>query len=72
MEDKNLEQVKQLINRIADSYSLPTEEQVEAMRQLTGIEWDAEDLQELCCEYWSHNTLAETAYMMFHEEYPPV
>lgn len=29
MEEKNLEQVKELINRIADSYDLPTEEQVE-------------------------------------------
>lgn len=72
MEEKNLEQVKELINRIADSYDLPTEEQVERMNQLTGEEWNAEDLQMICCEYWSHNSLEETAYMMFHGDYPPV
>lgn len=72
MEEKNLDQVKELIDRIADSYDLPTEEQVDKMNQLTGEEWEAEDLQMLCCEYWSHNSLEETAYMMFHGEYPPV
>ena len=80
MESKNLEQVKELINRIADNYDFPTEEpteqqiekQTEEMRKLTGIDWDAEDLQMLCFEYWSHNSLDETAYMMFHENYPPV
>ncbi len=72
MEDKNLEQVKELIEEIADYYDLPTEEQVEEIRRLTGIEWTAEDLQTSCCEYWSHNSLEETAYLMFHEEYPPV
>lgn len=72
MEEKNLDQVKELINRIADSYDLPTEEQIDKMNQLTGEEWEAEDLQMLCCEYWSHNSLEETAYMMFHGEYPPV
>lgn len=72
METKNLEQVKELINRIADYYDLPTEEQTEEMRKLTGIDWSAEDLQMQCCEYWSHNSLEETAYLMFHEDYPPV
>lgn len=72
MEEQNLEQVKELINRIADSYDLPTDEQVSEMHRLTGIEWDAEDLQMSCCEYWSHNSLEETAYLMFHESYPPV
>lgn len=72
MEIKDLEQVKDLINRIADFYDLPTEEQTEEMRKLTGKDWDAEDLQMACCEYWSHNSLEETAYFMFHEDYPPV
>lgn len=72
MEHENLEQVKELINRIADSYDLPTEEQVAEMCSLTKEDWSAEDLQEICCEYWSHNSLEETAYIMFHGEYPPV
>lgn len=72
MEEKNLEQVKELIDRIADSYDLPTGEETEEMQKLTGIDWDAEDLQMMCCEYWSHNSIDETAYLMFHGEYPPV
>lgn len=72
METKNLEQVKELINRIADCYDLPTKEQTEEMQKLTGMDWDTEDLQMTCCEYWSHNSLEETAYLMFHGDYPPV
>lgn len=72
METKNLEQVKELINRIADCYDLPTEEQTEEMQRLTGRDWNAEGLQMECCEYWSHNSLEETAYLMFHGNYPPV
>lgn len=72
METKNLEQVKELINRIADYYDLPTKEQTEEMRKLTGREWSAEDLQMQCCEYWSHNSLEETVYLMFHGDYPPI
>ncbi len=72
METKYLEQVKELINRIADYYDLPTDEQTEEMRNMTGMEWDAEDLQMVCCEYWSHNSLEETAYFMFHGDYPPI
>ena len=72
METKNFEQVKALINRIADCYDLPSEEQTEEMRKLTGMNWNAEDLQMLCCEYWSHNSLEETAYFMFHGNYPQI
>ena len=72
METKNLEQVKELINQIADYYDFPTEEQTEEMQKLTGMDWSAEDLQMQCCEYWSHNSLEETAYLMFHGDYPSV
>lgn len=72
MEERNLEQVKELINRIADSYDLPTAEETEEMQKLTGIDWNAEDLQMECCEYWSRSSLDETAYLMFHGERPPV
>ena len=72
METKYLEQVKELIDWIADSYDLPTEEQTVEMRRLTGVDWEAEELQMMCCEYWSHNSLEETAYLMFHGHYPPV
>ena len=72
MEKEKLEQVKELINRIADSYELPTEEQVAEMHKLTGMSWDAKYLQMSCCEYWSHNSLEETIYLMFHGDYPPI
>ena len=72
MEEKNLEQVQKLINEIADSYGLPLEKDAEEMCRLTGKEWSAEELQLKCCEYWSHHSLNEVAYLMFHEAYPPV
>lgn len=72
MEKKNLEQVRKLIERIADSYDPPTKRQTEKMQKLTGMDWNAEDLQMQCCEYWSHHSLDETAYWLFHGHYPPV
>ncbi len=72
MEEKNLEKVKELINSVSDYYDLPTDEEIEEMCELTGIDWNAEDLQMICCEYWSHHSLEETAYLMFHESYPPI
>ena len=41
------------------------------MQKLTNVDWDAEDLQMYCMEYWSHHALEEVAYLMFHEDYPP-
>ena len=72
MEEKNLDQVKELVDRIGISYDPPTNKETEEMQKLTGINWDAEDLQMICCEYWSHHSLEEVAYLMFHGEYPPV
>lgn len=72
MENENLEQVQELIDDIADSYDLPEDEQVSEMQRLTGQDWTSEELQESCCEYWSHHSLEETAYLMFHGKYPPV
>lgn len=71
MEEKNLQRVKDLIDEIAEYYDLPDEEQTAEMCRLTGQDWPAEDLQEVCCEYWSHHSLEETAYLMFHKKYPP-
>lgn len=42
------------------------------MKKLTGRDWKAEELQMSCCEHWSHHSLEETAYLMFHGYYPPV
>ncbi len=72
MENKNLDQIKLLINRIADLYDPPPAEQTEEMRILTGRNWSAEDLKMACFEYWSHHSLDETAYMLLHGDYPPV
>ena len=71
MEQQHLEAVKALIEEIADSYDLPDEEQVEEMNRLTGMDWDAEELQMYCFEYWSRSSLEETVYAMFHGTLPP-
>ncbi|WP_297979622.1 hypothetical protein [uncultured Oscillibacter sp.] len=63
-----------MINEM-DGYSQegpPSEEQVRQMRHLTGIDWTAEELWQHCFEYTSRASLEETAYLMFHKEYPPV
>lgn len=70
MEQQHLEAVKALIEEIADSYDLPEEEQVEEMNRLTGMDWDAEELQMYCFEYWSRSSLEETVYAMFHGTLP--
>ena len=73
MEEKNLQAVMALINRIADGdYAPPEPEDVAEMNRLTGRDWEAEDLRLICNEYWSHNSLEETAYQMLHGDLPPV
>ncbi|MCI9510762.1 MAG: hypothetical protein HFG13_00030 [Oscillibacter sp.] len=74
LEMRNLEQVKRLTNDL-DDYSRegpPTEERVRQMRDLTGIDWTAEEQWRHCFAYTSRASLEETAYLMFHKEYPPV
>lgn len=62
-----------LINRIADGeYVPPDPEDVAEANRLTGRNWEAEDLRLICCEYWSHNSLEETAYQLLHGDLPPV
>ena len=73
MEEKNPQAVMALINRIADGeYAPPEPEDVAEVNRLTGRDWEAEDLRLICCEYWSHNSLEETAYQLLHGELPPV
>lgn len=63
--------VKALINEIAEYYGEPDEAQVAEMQKLTGIDWDAEDLQMLCCGYWeSPHTLDELVHFLTHEKWP--
>lgn len=73
MEEKNPQAVMALINRIADGeYVPPDPEDVAEANRLTGRNWEAEDLRLICCEYWSHNSLEETAYQLLHGDLPPV
>lgn len=68
---ETVEMIKKLINEIAEYYDEPDDEQVLKMRELTGVNWDAEDLQMLCCGYWeSPRTLDELTYYLVHEEWP--
>ena len=73
MEEKNLQEVMELINRIAEGeYDPPEPEDVAEVNRLTGQDWTAEDLRLICCEYWSHNSLEETAYQLIHGDLPVV
>lgn len=68
---EKIEEIKKLINEIAEYYDEPDEAQTERMQSLTGVDWDAQDLQMLCCGYWeSPHTLDELAYLLMHEEWP--
>ncbi len=71
MELECLEKAKKWIECVGECHALPTEEQVAAIRELTGRGWTAEELRECCVEYWSHHSLEETAYFLFHGDYPP-
>ena len=72
---EHYEEVKELINRIADYYG-PVEEnplleeQAAEMCRLTGRDWDAEEVGNWCFEYWSRASLDETAYYFFHGDLP--
>lgn len=70
-EAERIENIKKLIKEIAEYYGGPDECQVEEMQKLTGVDWEAEDLQMMCCGYWeSPYTLDELAYYFIHEEWP--
>lgn len=70
-EQERIEKLKELINRIADSYAEPSEEEVRGLQELTGIDWEVEDIQMICCGYWeSPYSLEEIVYYLMHEEWP--
>ena len=70
-EQERTEKIKELINRIADSYAEPSENEVKEMQELTGIDWPAEDIQMICSDYWeSPYSLDEIVYYLTHEEWP--
>ena len=64
---KNFEEIKALVSEIAEYYDGPDEEQTEEMQRLTGVDWDPEDLQMICCGYWeSPYKLEEIVYYLVH------
>ena len=68
---KNFEEIKALVNEIAEFHDGPDEEQTEEMQRLTGVDWDPEDLQMICCGYWeSPYKLEEIVYYLVHQEWP--
>ena len=79
MEEKNFRRVMELVERWDYEWgcgpwedSLPEADEVLELNELTGQNWTAEDVRELCFEFSSHNSLEETAYFLFHGDYPPV
>ncbi len=70
-EEERNEELKKLINEIAESYEEPDETQVQNLRRLTGVDWEAEDIQMLCCGYWeAPYTLDELVWYLVHENWP--
>ena len=51
---------------------LPEEDGLRRLNELTGRDWTAEEVRELCFEYAGHNSAEETAYCLFRGDYPPV
>ncbi len=79
MEEKNFRRVMELVERWDYEWgcgpwedSLPEADEVLELNELTGQNWTAEDVRELCFECSSHNSLEETVYFLFHGDYPPV
>lgn len=79
MEKTNFEQVKTLVEQWDEDWGcgpfedcLPEEDELRLLNELTGREWDAEDVRYACFEYHSHNSLEETVYFLFHGDYPPI
>ena len=74
MEGKGFERVGELVRRWDDDWGcgpfedcLPEEAELQRLRELTGRDWTAEEVRELCFEFSSHNSLEKTAYFSFAE-----
>lgn len=68
-EQERIEKMKTLINEIADCYELD-EEKAHQVLELCDVDWDAEDIQMMCFEYWeSPFTIDQIAYFLIHGEH---
>lgn len=66
---EKLERLKPLIEQIADCDVLE-EKQVRDIVELCEVDWEAEDLQMICYEYWEPPfSLDEIAYFLIHGEH---
>ena len=79
MDNEKFEQVKALVEQWDYEWGcgpfedcLPEGDELRKLNQLTGRDWTVEDVRLACFEYSSHNSLEETAYLLFHGDYPPV
>ena len=67
----DIKEIEKLVNEIADCYDHPSQEYVDKLNQLLGLDWDAETYWEYTCEYWSHDSLEATVWALLHDgEYP--
>lgn len=71
MSSEKIQEIEKLVNKMADSYDLPSQEEVAEMNCLIHQDWEAEDYWNYCCEYWSHHSLEETVWALMHDgRYP--
>ena len=79
MREENYEPVKALVETWDEEWGcgpyedcLPEAEELRRLNELTGRNWKAEDVRDVCFEFSAHNSLEETVYFLLHGEYPPV
>lgn len=79
MEEKHYEQVRSLVEQMDYDWglgpyeeALPDEDRLRKLNELTGRDWSAEEIRDICFLYGSHNSTEETVYFLFHGGYPPV
>ena len=79
MDESIFEQVSALVEHWDEEWgcgpfedSLPEADELQKLNELTGRDWAAEDVRDVCFEFSSHNSLEETVYFLMHGDYPPV
>ena len=79
MDERVFEQVSALVEHWDEEWgcgpfeeSLPEEDELQKLNELTGRDWAAEDVRDVCFEFSGHNSLEETVYFLFHGDYPPI
>lgn len=79
MDERQFAEVKALVEAWDEEWGcgpyedcLPEDADLQKLNALTGQDWEAEDVREICFEYSCRNSLEETAYYLIYGDYPAV